>query len=286
MKEFYLTLLSDSSLDTFPKNNQSTFKVKLDCPIQIDKQNWEVALAEMITPGEIMNITAENNFFFLRLIGDAYTDIKFNHLEYENCSETERCLDYKVTFPTGNYTSPEHLVMEMKSALNSRTQKILDQNNIQIHLEYKNQLKRIKLKVEYPAGSPYKNQIQLVFPPPLAVILGIEKQFHGEPLGNNAMKFKYGVDLNIFNSRFFVYSDVPGYTNIGHITAPILRVVPFNQTNGEIHFHQEFLNLHYVPVAKSFIDQVYISIKGDTGLDIPFITGKTLVKLHFRQKQQ
>ena len=68
MKDFYLTLLSDSCLDTFPKKNkQSSFTVRLDHPIQIDKENWEVALAEIITPAEILNISDSNNFFFLRL---------------------------------------------------------------------------------------------------------------------------------------------------------------------------------------------------------------------------
>ena len=38
MKDFYLTLLSDSCLGTFPKNKQSSFTVRLDHPIQIDKK--------------------------------------------------------------------------------------------------------------------------------------------------------------------------------------------------------------------------------------------------------
>ena len=67
MKYFYLTLLSDSCLGTFPKNKQSSFTVRLDHPIQIDKENLEVALAEIITPAEIMNISDSNNFFFVRL---------------------------------------------------------------------------------------------------------------------------------------------------------------------------------------------------------------------------
>ena len=46
-----------------------------------------------------------------------------------------------------------------------------------------------------------------------------------------------------------------------------------------------FFFLHYVPVAKSFIDQVHISIKGDTGYDVSFITGKSLIKLQFRLKE-
>ena len=63
-----------------------------------------------------------------------------------------------------------------------------------------------------------------------------------------------------------------------------LRVVFFQRTKDNMHFHQEFVNLHYVPVAKSFIDQVNVSIKGNTGEDIPFMTGKRLVKLHFRER--
>ena len=92
-------------------------------------------------------------------------------------------------------------------------------------------------------------------------------------------------NLNTHSNRFYVCSDVANYTYIGDVTAPILRVIPLKYMEEEIHFHQEFLNLHYVPFAKSFIDQGRISIKGDTGEDIPFITGKTLIKSHFRLKE-
>ena len=119
----------------------------------------------------------------------------------------------------------------------------------------------------------------------MAEILGVDKTFFGKPIGNDKHQFKYGIDLNTHSNRFYVYSDVANYTYIGDVTAPILRVIPFKQLQEEIHFHQEFLNLHYVPVAKSYIDQVHISIKGDTGEDIPFITGKTLIKLHFKLKE-
>ena len=71
-----------------------------------------------------------------------------------------------------------------------------------------------------------------------------------------------------------------------HASADIKQAspsIPIDQS--ETHSHQEFLNLHYVPVAKSFIDQVHISIKGDTGYDVPFITGKSLIKLHFRLEE-
>ena len=43
------------------------------------------------------------------------------------------------------------------------------------------------------------------------------------------------------------------------------------------------MNLHYVPLAKPYIDQVHIDIKDEIGRSVPFVGGKTLVKLHFKR---
>ena len=56
-EEFYLTLLSDSSLNMFPDNKQSEFTVRLDHPIYIEGERWEVALVEIATPSEVLNNT-------------------------------------------------------------------------------------------------------------------------------------------------------------------------------------------------------------------------------------
>ena len=53
MKDFYLTLLSDSSLNMFPDNKQSEFTVRLDHPIPIEDERWKVALVEIATPSEV-----------------------------------------------------------------------------------------------------------------------------------------------------------------------------------------------------------------------------------------
>ena len=41
-----MTLLSDSSMNMFPSNKQSEFTVKLDNPIEIDEESWEVSLVK------------------------------------------------------------------------------------------------------------------------------------------------------------------------------------------------------------------------------------------------
>ena len=89
MNNFYLTLLSDSSLSTFSKNSQCDFKVKLDHSIQIEKENWEVDLVEVITPTEVNNITKENNYVILR-----FSDRKMCE-EIDNCTNNRFYIDQK-----------------------------------------------------------------------------------------------------------------------------------------------------------------------------------------------
>ena len=136
------------------------------------------------------------------------------------------------------------------------------------------------MKIKISGGS----DITFLFPIALAETLGIDPNYFENYIYDNRALFRYSVDLNTHRNKLYIYSDVANYTFIGDVPAPILRVVPFQSTKDNVHFHQEFVNLHYVPVAKSFIDQVNVSIRGDTGEDIPFVTGKTLVKLHFRER--
>ena len=103
MKDFYLTLLSDSSLNMFADNKQSEFTVRLDHPIHIEEERWEVALVEISTPSEVLNITEENNFFFLTFLDQRI----LNRIGIENitemCSNHIACDKYKLSIPTGNY---------------------------------------------------------------------------------------------------------------------------------------------------------------------------------------
>ena len=111
MNNFYLTLLSDSSLSTFSKNKQCNFKVKLDNSIQIEKDNWEVDLVEVITPTEVNNITNENNYVILR-----FYDRKMCE-EIDNFTYYGGYLDQKIFIQNDYYASPRHLVDKFQKKL-------------------------------------------------------------------------------------------------------------------------------------------------------------------------
>ena len=108
MYNFYLTLLSDSSLSTLSKNTQCDFKVKLDHSIQIEKDNWEVGLVEVITPTEVNNITKENNYVILRFSNRKMCE------EIDNCPSFGGYVDMRVFIQNVYYASPRHLVEEIQ----------------------------------------------------------------------------------------------------------------------------------------------------------------------------
>ena len=98
--------------------------------------------------------------------------------------------------------------------------------------------------------------------------------------------FKFNAKLNHNFSNFYVYSDIASFTFIGDTVAPILRVVPFQSKPDSYFFYKEFKTLHYVSVSKSIVDQVHITLKTENGMIVPFVTGKTILKLHFRRKKK
>ena len=134
MNNFYLTLLSDSSLSIFSKNTQCDFKVKLDHSIQIEKDNWEVGLVEVITPTEVNNITKENNYAILR-----FSDRKM-------CEE----IDQKIYIQKDYYASPRHLVEEIKKSINFQYGLTLKYSNATISNTYGDNSARVKLDVQDP----------------------------------------------------------------------------------------------------------------------------------------
>ena len=65
MEEFYLSLLSDTFVDIFPKNKQFSFTTKLNHPIQVQKEQWVVALVEIMTSSEVYNISQNTKYFYI-----------------------------------------------------------------------------------------------------------------------------------------------------------------------------------------------------------------------------
>ena len=107
--QFYVTLLSDSSMEYFPNNCQCCFNVKLPTPIAINKQDWEVALVEVILPSNVKNISEDETEFEARVNNmTMIAALKKNPEKYPPYHETsDGLLVYPLNIDAGYYASPK-----------------------------------------------------------------------------------------------------------------------------------------------------------------------------------
>ena len=218
-----MTLLSDSSMNMFPSNMQSEFTVELDHPIEIEEETWEVALAEIATPSEVLNITEDNNFFFLAFPDQhsLYTKFGVENITEMCSNDNGDCYKFKLKIPIGNYMLPEYLVEEMQGSIDKFEKGILKHLNAYVSITYDALNQRLKVSAQN------KRQVRIVFPNQFAHILGLDPTMIGKPIGNEENMFKFNVNLHHNFRSLYVYSDIASFTFIGDTVAPLLRIVPF-----------------------------------------------------------
>ena len=269
MKDLYMTLLSDSSMNRFPSKKQSEFTAKLDHPIEIDEETWEVALAEIATPSKVLNITEENNFFFLAFPDQhsLYTKFGVENITEMCSNDSGDCYKFKLKIPTGNYMSPKYLVEEMQASIDKFEKGILKHVNAYVSITYDALFQRLKMSAQN------ERHVRIIFPHQFAQILGLDPTMIGKPIGNEENMLKFNVNLHNNFRSLYVYSDIASFTFIGDTVAPLFSIVPFSHNSKTGYVYKECKTLHYVSVSKSVVDQVHITIKTENGSVVPFVTG-------------
>ena len=278
-----MTLLSDSSMNMFPSNTQSDFTVKLDHPTEIDEESWEVALAEISTPSEVLNITEKNKFFFLTFPDQhsLYTKFGLENITEMCSNDNGDCYNFKLKIPTGNYMSPEYLVEEMQASIDKFKKGILKHLNAYISITLR------CTKSTFEGVSSKRKTGQNDIPKSICSYFRFRSNNDRKTYWKRRKNmFKFNVNLHHIFRSVYVYSDIASFTFIGDTVVPLLRIVPFFHNSKTGYVYKEFKTLHYVSVSKSVLDQVHITIKTKNCIAVPFVTGKTFLKLHFRRKKK
>ena len=298
MNSFFLTLPSDSSMGMFPNNTQCCFKIHLPKTIHIDKEEWEVALVQLITPTQFLNISEEEAQFELittdsLLIKIASTiDRKGDNMQISPLRRNEQGKPDKwvirFTFPAGSYSSSKQVINVIDQLISDTIGKALNKRQAEFSISYAVVNKRPKVKFDNVV------RIGLKLHPALFLKLGGTPSLKHETIfqGKNMRDiFKYNPNVNAGYNHLYIYSDVAEHNIVGDTLAPLLRVLPFEPSdtvennNDRQHINHEITISHYIPVSKSDFDIISIQRTGDLGIPVHFITGKTIVKLHFRHRR-
>ena len=81
----------------------------------------------------------------------------------------------------------------------------------------------------------------------------------------------------------YIYSDVIDYQIVGNSKAMLMGVFPVKGKHGEQQSWQ-FNPFQYIDIPSSNISSITMRICTPTGEDVPFMSGDTLCRLHFRRK--
>ena len=158
MNSFFLTLPSDSSMGMFPNNTQCCFKIHLPKTIHIDKEEWEVALVQLITPTQFLNISEEEAQFELitsdsLLIKVASTiDRKGDNMQISPLRRNEQGKPDKwvirFTFPPGSYSSSQKVINVIDQLISDTIGKALNKRQAEFSISYSVVNKRPKINFD------------------------------------------------------------------------------------------------------------------------------------------
>lgn len=253
IEDFYLTLLSNSSMEYFPENKTTMFSTKLPKSLILEGE-WFVALVEVQYPCTMFNVREDENIIY-----------SSKWILDPNESSSYALVHYKSRIPVMNYDSIQHVLTE----LNNNTEETI---TFQYH-EISNQ---VSVSFTDNAISTLKLSNKL------SLLLGFEPNLNifENKIGSYPANIKLGLP-----SQLFIYCDIIEPQIVGDVMAPLLRIVPLDPTvymygSNKTHI---FSPPHYVPVMRREFDVIEIDIRTSTGQKVPFQFGTTCIKVHFKR---
>ena len=292
-----MTLPSNASTRIYPDNGPSGFTVMLPHSYEFERDEWEVALTNIVYPHTWTNTATESS-----PQGKLYVSTNTN----QNV----------INLPSGNYRTAKDVFMGIKRALAKFGQKNAASKAIVDHFTFTESDNRMSITIDdismhfgldldlaallKPDTSNPVSNANVPLPPSSTTSFDITFNSirfkvlgDSEELSNNDYTYTFEIPLDenitwqLSNQAFqtmYVYSDIVESQVVGDVRAKLLRLVAPEAKFGDV-VGEEFVNPFYQKLRLTQFQAVEIVIRGDTGLPIPFQGGAVQVTLHFRKRQ-
>lgn len=264
-----LTLPSDSSMDWYPDNKISQFRVHLAHEIVLDGPH-EVGLVSLSYPHSWHTVEHEQL--------DSHVGI---------FSEDGSFRIFKTAFNvvSGYYPTPEDLVRSINKSIQDVLRvELPDLADVRhITLVYNPVTQMVKVRKE---GGTTAMDVHFKLHPQLLFKLGFI-----DPVSSDRVRYlKKGdrgstvVDLSSGRSHIYVNCSIAAERPVGHTLQPLLRCVPISGKQGDMVVYEPKI-IDWIPVKTSTIRTVTVYLNDDIGRFIPFERGKCVVTLHLRKQR-
>ena len=281
--DFYITLPSNVP-SKFHENKTSHFFTELPQPIELNKENWEVALVEIDYPRSWYNVQQKACKVTLsKFIHDDSTVMYKQHIILKH----------------GYYIEKREILREIKESKNpifettimyddvSRKTniKLAQRESIAISKSLSNMIGFLEpVKENHWSFNTFKVQNTDYKTVLINDETIIEPEDVLQPLKAKKISAQKAFDLSSGLNSIYVYSNVIEDCVVGNAVVPLLRTVLVSGNYGDL-VQKIFIHPHYLPISQNRINDIEISLRDDQGSLIPFEFGKVLIKLHFRKKR-
>jgi hypothetical protein len=172
---------------------------------------------------------------------------------------------FQVIVPPGRYVSPKHLIQTVAEL-------VYKESRQNIWIDFSTEAQKCNISIKDGAIIHLNGRLarQLGFTKDIAITTNVSSP--------NPINPEAGFET------LYVYSDIAEMQLVGDVQAPLLRTVNVTETKA-LTVCKSFSNPHYLPVTRSHLDTIEIDIRDDAGKKVPFESGKSIVKLHFRQRK-
>lgn len=206
---------------------------------------WEVALVEITYPHTWSNVRAGENTLWVGKNGGEM---------------------FPVIVPPGRYVTRKHLIQTV-------AEEVFKKSKQNIWVDFSTEAQNSIISVKSGALMRLKGKLawQLGFTRDTDITTDVSSP--------NLINPDAGFET------LYVYSDIVEMQLVGDVQAPLLRTVNITEEERALTVCKSFSNPHYLPVTRSHLDTIEIDIRDDAGKKVPFEFGKSIVKLHFRQRK-
>lgn len=273
--EYFVDIISNSSMDIHPDNTLSRFTNRLPKRLDLDG-NWFVAVQEVFYP--------------------------LSH------KPMKRVIPYYIRYGAGR----KHRMLEFAYTENDSIEQIIEELNSNMTNAYKidgiGDIEGIneadikppsiskesiegKDRVVIKSGS-LPDSYDPVFPifrdHMFLRTLGFDLSIYYDQLNSatalKTMTANHKPDIGPKSHLMFIYTDIIHDHFVGDITSRVLRVVPLEKGEGGDKLgHMSFNNPYYYPVRFNKIEDISIILRDETGNRIKFKNGRVYLSLHFKR---
>jgi hypothetical protein len=271
---FYVELSSNEK--NYEDNTVANFKNRIQLLEPLEGL-WEVGLVEISFP---VNWKILKQNCPLKLVGPGYTAVVMGSAETKDYSPVDMRLGL---VRAGFYSTVEDLFEE----INAEMQVHSDEGDDIVTLPKFDLDKITKLVRILPGIRKNSRRLLPVLSKEVQQLLGFDNY---DPLNPQYINASYllgqrPADIHSNLKTLYVYTDIAVPQYVGDSRCKLLRTVGVpSGAKYDQQIVQNYENPHYVDVLTNEFEYIEIDIKDDTNERVPFMHGRSRIKLHFRRK--